>query len=140
MIPLRFLLDTNVLSEPTKLSPNAQLMARLAENFRVVATAAVAYHELKVGYLIMPESRRKREMAEYIYQSIEAALPILSYCETAASWHAEERARLRNLGNTPPYADGQIAAIAATNQLVLVTRNTKDFQSFQGLDLENWFL
>ena len=139
MIPLRFLLDTNILSEPTKLSPNSQVIARLSENFRVVATAAVAYHELKFGCLIMPESRRKREMAEYIYESVEATLPILSYCETAANWHAEERARLRKLGNTPPHADGQIAAIAVANQLVLVTQNTKDFESFQGLELENWF-
>jgi len=43
------------------------------------------------------------------------------------------------VGQTPPYVDGQIAAIAAVNQLVLVTRNITDFENFQDLQLENWF-
>jgi predicted nucleic acid-binding protein len=35
--------------------------------------------------------------------------------------------------------DGQIAAIAAVNDLVLVTRNVRDFSGFAGLDVESWF-
>ncbi|MBC8160187.1 MAG: hypothetical protein H7Z42_03125 [Roseiflexaceae bacterium] len=42
------------------------------------------------------------------------------------------------LGRTPPFADGQIAAIAHTNQLVLVTFNTADYADFSGLNLEDW--
>jgi tRNA(fMet)-specific endonuclease VapC len=42
-------------------------------------------------------------------------------------------------GQTPAYCDGQIAAIAAVNNLTLVTRNINDFQHFQDLKLENWF-
>jgi len=33
----------------------------------------------------------------------------------------------------------QIAAIASTNQLILVTRNTQDFINFGDLTIENWF-
>jgi predicted nucleic acid-binding protein len=36
-------------------------------------------------------------------------------------------------------ADGQVAAIAATSGLVLVTRNVEDFRWFTGLQVENWF-
>ncbi len=39
----------------------------------------------------------------------------------------------------PAYADGEIAAVAVTNQLVLVTRNSRDFERFDNLRLENWF-
>jgi predicted nucleic acid-binding protein len=39
----------------------------------------------------------------------------------------------------PPFADAQIAAIAATQKLVLVTRNTADFATFEGLEVRNWF-
>ncbi|MCF7996184.1 MAG: hypothetical protein K9L32_01455 [Chromatiaceae bacterium] len=39
----------------------------------------------------------------------------------------------------PAYTDLQIAAIAATNGLVLVTRNLDDFRAFEGLAMENWF-
>jgi len=56
----------------------------------------------------------------------------------AAAWHARERARLANMGRMPPFVDGQIAAIAATNELVLVTANPKDFQAFRGLVVADW--
>lgn len=39
---------------------------------------------------------------------------------------------------SPPFVDGQIAAIAYVNDLILVTRNTEDFSNFSDLKLENW--
>ncbi len=63
---------------------------------------------------------------------------ILPYDERAAEWHAKERARLSLKGRTPSFVDGQIAAIAKVNGLVLVTRNTTDFKSFSKLVIENW--
>jgi tRNA(fMet)-specific endonuclease VapC len=42
--------------------------------------------------------------------------------------------------NQPPaFQDGQIAAVAAANQLILVTNNVRDFVNFQGLTIVNWF-
>ncbi len=38
----------------------------------------------------------------------------------------------------PPFVDGQIAAIAYVNNLILVTRNIEDFKNFADLKLENW--
>ena len=43
-------------------------------------------------------------------------------------------------GQTQPWIDSQIAAIAYVNDLMLVTRNVKDFQCFDGLQLVNWFV
>lgn len=63
---------------------------------------------------------------------------ILPYDEAAADWHADERARLAAIGLTPPFADGQIAAVAAVNGLVLVTANVADFRHFQGVTVEDW--
>jgi tRNA(fMet)-specific endonuclease VapC len=134
-----FLLDANILSEAMKLNSDAQVTKKLAENITVSATATVVYHEIKFGCLILPESRRKQAMESYVQQNVEALLPMFSYCEASAQWHAQERARLRKIGLTPPYVDGQIAAIAAINNLTLVTRNVADFQNFQNLSIENWF-
>ncbi|MBI9084711.1 MAG: hypothetical protein JEZ11_14035 [Desulfobacterales bacterium] len=39
---------------------------------------------------------------------------------------------------TPSFVDGQIAAIAFVNGLVVVTRNVSDFECFEGLQVENW--
>jgi tRNA(fMet)-specific endonuclease VapC len=36
--------------------------------------------------------------------------------------------------------DGEIAAIAQTNKLTLITRNVHDFANYDGLVVENWFL
>jgi tRNA(fMet)-specific endonuclease VapC len=63
---------------------------------------------------------------------------VLPYDQRAASWHAAERARLEHAGRTPPFVDGQIASIAATCGLTLVTVNPADFVSFLGLATLNW--
>ncbi|MEM9091350.1 MAG: type II toxin-antitoxin system VapC family toxin [Cyanobacteria bacterium P01_F01_bin.53] len=135
----RFLLDTNVLSEATKFRPAPSVLKALTSNINTLATASVVYHELRFGWLSMPESRKKAETGDYIRQHVEDTLLILPYCERAASWHAKERSRLQQIGRIPPFIDGQIASIAAVNDLTLVTRNVKDFQHFQDLTVENWF-
>ena len=87
----------------------------------------------------MPESKRRIIIETYLQEEVKARLPILPYTQEAAEWFAVERARLIPLGLTPFYADGQIAAIAAVNNLILVTRNIFDYQNFMGLTIENWF-
>ena len=58
--------------------------------------------------------------------------------QPTAKWHAHERVRLSAIGKCPSFADGQIAAVSATNNLSLVTNTINDFEMFQGLNLENW--
>ena len=43
------------------------------------------------------------------------------------------------IGKSPAFIDGQIAAIAAVNNLIIVTNNVSDFANFANLQLENWF-
>jgi tRNA(fMet)-specific endonuclease VapC len=82
---------------------------------------------------------RKRELIErYLRDVVGPTLPVFPYDAPAAEVHAIERARLSRLGKTPPFADGQIAAIARVNGLVLVTRNVADFRAFEGLEVESW--
>jgi tRNA(fMet)-specific endonuclease VapC len=91
------------------------------------------------GCLRLPESRRRDRLWDYINESI-LSLPVLDYDLSAAQWHAQERARLSKIGKTPVFVDGQIASIAASKNLILVTNNVSDFQVFEDLDLENWFV
>ena len=65
-------------------------------------------------------------------------MPVLPYDARAAEYHAGERARLASLGRTPSFPDGQIAAIAHANELILVTLNIADFEPFQDIKLQNW--
>src|SRR5207244_934519 len=107
-------------------------------NASLCAIASPALHEMLYGMLRLPPSRRRRFFEEYIRDTLILTVVVLPYDQTAAEWHAAERARLTGLGRTPPFEDGQIAAIAATNDLILVTANTVDFQHFQGLRVEDW--
>jgi tRNA(fMet)-specific endonuclease VapC len=70
---------------------------------------------------------------------LSETLDVLPYDRRAADWHARLRALLVNEGRTPPYVDGQIAAIAAVNGLTLVTHNVTDFTASDGLSVEDWF-
>jgi tRNA(fMet)-specific endonuclease VapC len=84
-------------------------------------------------------SKKRGAIEAYLEEAVRSALPILPYDEEAASWHARERARLAKRGRPPAAADGQIAAIARVNELVVVTANVKNFRRFEGLEVENWF-
>jgi tRNA(fMet)-specific endonuclease VapC len=134
----RYLLDSNILSEPLRPQPSKAVVGRLATDLDECATAAAVLHELEFGVHRLPASRRKSVLTQYLDQVV-AKLAVLPYDAGAARWHARERARLSKKGRSPAFVDGQIAAVASAHGLILITRNVEDFASFQGLQVENWF-
>lgn len=88
----------------------------------------------------MSDGKKKQEIAEYINELVLGVIEVISYDDRAALWHAKERARLQTMGIIRPFADGQIASIAAINSLILVTRNERDFQHYEGLCIENGYV
>ncbi len=139
MVVLRFLIDTNTISEPVKFHPNASVVARLKQHTGEIALASVSWHELLYGLYRLPLSRKQQKLERYFWNTVKPRIPVLNYDEAAAQWFASERSRLARLGRTPSYADGQIAAIAKVNSLILVTRNISDYVNFAELSIENWF-
>ncbi len=133
-----YLLDTNALSEPMKSTPSVAVMARLKRHRGEVAIAAPSWNELWFGTYRLPASAKRRKLEMYFRQLGASGLPVLPYDARAAEWHAHQRARLTLLGKTPSYIDGQIAAVAVVNDLVLVTANVADFRVFDGLRIEDW--
>ena len=139
MAGLTYLLDTNILTEGSRQRPDPAVMSSIAESWSQAGTGAPILHELHYGVMRMPIGRRRKRLAEYYRRLFASSLPILPYDADAARWHAAERARLTADGRTPAFADGQIAAIAVTNGLTLVTRNLADYDGFADLVVENWF-
>ena len=125
---LRYLLDTNIVSSPVSKAPNAAIVQRLEAHGPECAIPAPVWHELTYGCRRLPAGKRRVALKIYIEEVVRESFPILPYDEVAAGWHGRERSRLEALGRPAPYVDGQIAAIAAVNALVLVTANTKDFR------------
>jgi len=135
---LVYLLDTNILSEPTRQSPDARIIKKLSQYQYQIALAAPVYYELLTGCRRLPQSKQRDKLEAYLNGFINT-LPILSYDDKAAEWHSTEQVRLSSKGLTPAFIDSQIAAVAASNHLIMVTRNVDDFQYFNGLDVVNWF-
>ena len=138
MADLTFLLDTNVISEPVRPSPNKHILKKIQQYQFRIAISALTWHELLFGMNRIPDSARRRELEQYLVQGLAAEIPVLPYDHLAAEWHAIERARLAESGKVAPFVDSQIAAVTAVNRLTLVTRNTKDFSFFTGLQIEDW--
>ncbi len=137
---IRYLLDTNILSESTRPIPDPKVMQHLQQKRHHVATASVVWHELMFGCQRLPLSRRRSQLETYFQDLLLSGLVILPYTQAAAEWHATERVRLTAMGQSPAFADGMIAATAHQHGLILVTRNVDDFSGFLGLQIENWFV
>lgn len=135
---LRYLLDTNALSEPLKPQPSALFVRKFRANRDRMAIAATTWHEALFGMHRMPAGKRKQTIHDYLFDVIAATLPVLPFDAAAAEWHAIERARLAARGKVLPFADGQIASIAKTKGLTVVTANGKDFEPFADIETENW--
>ena len=135
----KFLLDTNVVSEPLRPEPRAAVLRRLREHEDEIVIPSIVWHELRFGAARLPESRRREAIERYLETVVLATMPILDYDRAAAEWHAHERARLAARGEAPAFADGQIAAIAGVHELTLVTFNTVDFKRFRGIRVQRWY-
>ncbi|MBI4616062.1 MAG: type II toxin-antitoxin system VapC family toxin [Planctomycetes bacterium] len=135
---LAYLLDTNVLSDLCSRRPNRRLLSRVERHSRESGTAAPVLHELRYGCELLPPSRKRDSLEDFVQGMVEAVYPVLPYDQAAAAWHAVERARLERLGRTAPFVDGMIASIARVNDLTLVTGNIRDYRNFRDLRLEDW--
>jgi tRNA(fMet)-specific endonuclease VapC len=137
-VNLRYLLDTSVVSSPISTRPSSEILKHLETDGHECAIASPVWNELIYGCQRLPRGKRRAALETYLHDVVLASFPVLAYDQAAARWHGVERARLESLGKPAPYVDGQIAAIAYVNELVLVTVNVKDFTRFKDVDLENW--
>lgn len=125
------ILDTTVLSEPLRASPNPLVLDWMRTQ-TVAAVTAISVSELMVGALILPQGARR----ERLLTSIETILTgryVLPFDGRAARRYAHFQERRQTLGHPLSVEDGMIAAITSVHGAVLATRNGRDFA---GLDLD----
>lgn len=134
---IEYALDTNVLSELMRERPDAGLEASFTRHRSSCAIPALAIDELQYGVSRIAAVQRRNMYQQWI-EALMADFPVIPLDGLCAQWHGRERARLTNLGTPPSLYDGLIASIAVVNELILVTRNTADFERFSGIELQNW--
>jgi toxin FitB len=123
---MKYLVDANVLSEPTKPSPDPRVVDWLRAHEPDMAVNPVILGELRFGILILPTGK-KRTALERWFDAGAGRLHCLPWdADTGLIW-AELLARLRKTGKTMPIKDSLIAATAIVHTLVVATRNRIDF-------------
>jgi tRNA(fMet)-specific endonuclease VapC len=139
VVPL-YLLDTNVISELAKPRPDAQVISSIQNHQGLMAIPAIVWHELIYGVARLPQGNRKNLLNHFILDVVAPSFDVVPYDDRAAWIHGTQRAELEAHGNTLPFADSQIAAIAVSRNMILVTRNKADFSVIPALMLEDWFI
>ena len=136
-----YLLDTNVLSEITKPKPNRNVVKKVMENKHISTIASVTFEEMLYGVKRLPASKKQSDLLSFNINFIQANYEIIPF-DVHASWILSDiRQRLESKGKPAPLADAMIAATAIANNLILVTRNVKDFESIRevsSLMIEDW--
>ena len=123
---MKYLVDANVLSEPTKPAPDPRVVAWLRKHEPEIAVDPVILGELRFGILILPKGR-KRTALERWFDMGAGRLHCLPWdADTGLKW-AELLAQLRAAGKAMPIKDSLIATTAIVHGLVVVTRNRADF-------------
>ena len=125
---MRYLVDANILSEPTKASPDPYVVKWLRENEREIVVDPIILGELRFGILLLPKGHRRRKLERWFDAGVQRLQCLPWEAETGLRW-ASLLARLRVSGLAMPIKDSLIAATAILHDLVIATHNRTDFQN-----------
>ena len=114
----------------------------ISKKQRVSAVPSIVWGECLFGIKRLPLSNRRLKLEDFYLNSVLETFPFIPFDEHAAWIFSDIKSRLERIGKPAPLLDIQIAATAIANNLILVTRNVKDFEPIaevSSLMLENWF-
>jgi len=134
---VKYLLDTNVISEMRKSHCNQNVKSFIdAIPSEDIYLSVITIGELCAGIEKLPAGKKKHELSVWLYTKVPEWFKdriIGIDTETMVEWGKIYSMAERTL----PVADTLIAACAITNHLFLVTRNVKDFDGIEGINLIN---
>jgi predicted nucleic acid-binding protein len=136
---MRYLLDTNILSNVIKPAPSEALLAWMAEQADTdLFIASLTVAEIHRGILEKPAGKKRKQLEAW-FSGTEGpqalfADRILAFDEKAGLVWARLMAEGKAKGRPRSALDTIIAAVAQANACVVVTDNERDFE---GIDLFN---
>jgi predicted nucleic acid-binding protein len=123
---MTYLVDANVLSEPTKPAPSSKVLEWLSENEQLLVVDSIILGELCVGILALAPGRKRNQLEQW-FDALAQTIECLPWDASISRRWARLVVDLRRKGITLPLLDSMIAATALQHDLTIATRNTRDF-------------
>jgi len=125
---MTFLVDANVLSEPTKPAPAPKVVEWLTLNEARVVVDSIILGELLIGILSLAPSR-KRTRLERWFASLERTIECLPWDAAVSRRWASLVVTMNKRGEVLPVLDSMMAATALAHNLTVATRNVRHFRN-----------
>lgn len=137
-----FLLDTNILSELMRPKPSPQVIEWMDKQpVEDLTISSITVAEIRLGIALLPDGKRKSLLAGLAEEMLQEFVDNqLNFDNSAASEYAKIVSHCSKNGRAISTEDAQIASIARVYNAVLVTRNIRDFDMIENLELLNPFV
>lgn len=123
---MMYLVDANVLSEPTKPVPDPRVVEWLEAHEADFVVDSIVLGELYLGVLALPRGRKRARLEQW-FEAVVATVDCVPWDAAVARRWAALVVGLRKKRLALPMLDGIIAATALAHGLTVATRNTRDF-------------
>lgn len=132
---IRYLADTNIIGYFTR-QQNIALQQRVEHALRAheLAISVVTRAEIRYGQALLNANDKRHATIDLLLD----ATPTLAWTTQAADLYGTINAQLRKSGLPIGDLDVMIAAHSLSENLILVTHNTKHFERIEGLIMEDW--
>ncbi|MBX7257065.1 MAG: type II toxin-antitoxin system VapC family toxin [Candidatus Hydrogenedentes bacterium] len=124
---MTYLVDSNVLSEATRVSPDNKVVSWLTDHERELVVDPIVLGELRMGILALPRGRKRAQLERW-FEALSATITCLPWDRTVSARWAQLVTDLKRKGQTLPLLDSMIAATALVHKLTIATRNVSNFQ------------
>lgn len=126
------LIDTNVISELWKPTPDSRVVAWVdAQAVETLYLSAITVAEIRYGLSVLPEGKRRAVLQHRLETDVLPAFQgrVLPFDLAASKAYAELMAKARAHGKAIGTSDGYIAATAAASSLIVATRDVAPFEA-----------
>jgi len=131
---MKYMLDTNICIYVIKHKPEQVIHRFLAHDPGDICISSITHAEMMHGV----EKSAAKERNRLAYMAFMSAITVVDFSAGAAAEYGRVRAELELQGTPIGPMDMLIAGHALSENLILVTNNTREFQRVKGLKLENW--
>jgi toxin FitB len=132
-----YLVDANVLSDPTRPTPSFPVVSWLRRHERELVVDPFVLGEIRFGIDLLPKRARRARLEQWFEDGVARIHCVTWDSSTGRRW-ARLLADLRRSGRAMPIKDSLIAATALTHDLTVATRNLADFAHAKVRLIDPW--